>query len=424
MRRLICASVLAVVVISFGPRAIAEVNVAAILQQHVDSRGGSDRIQGLLGYQLRGTFSQGGRTLPFHMWWKQPNKLRTEVGNGSSVTVSAYDGTKAWTVEPGPWGSQASGMMPGVREMFIRQAEWEGPFLNTEKKGIHLTPVDSLWGDNGYLFKVQRGSGEPDLVLLNSSMRLVSKEVFTAGPPGFEHRVERRYSNFRRVEGFAFPHRVEQFVDGGTQDAILEVAEVIIGPAISDSLFVMPEIHYPQPADVDLVDMPNLSALHDHFLADAGKVRLVAILSPTASTSRRELFDLRAVLDSAQDDRIAAYVVWTPVLESDSRAAAAARKSELDDPRVTFLWDPHSETAKSLHDALQLKSNALNLCCLYSPDAQWDSTPGSPDYWTQPAMGDPATTNLDQTQSLDRIREMLAKIPQDKKKHGAKTSQR
>ena len=424
MRHLVAWSIFAAVVFGVGQRANAGDDAAAIIKQHLDSRGGNDRIAGLLGYQLRGTISQGGRTQPLHLWWKRPGKLRIETGNGASSTVSAYDGTTAWTVEPGPWGRQASGMMPGLREMFIKLSDWEGPFINTEKKGLRLKADSEIWGDRGYLFKVQQASGTEDQVLLNAGMRLVAKEVYEVGPPGYEHKVERRYSTFRRVEGFAVPFRIEQFVDGGgSLDATIEVIEFIVGPAIPDSLFGMPNTSYPKTDDPTLIEVENLTSLRDHFAADAGRVRLVAILSPTSAESHQELLDLKAVMDSTKDDRLAALVVWSPILESDNKASATARKKEADDPRITFLWDPKLVAAQNLRDALQLKSNALNLCCVYGPDAQWDSTPGSPEYWTQPGRGDHGDSELDGTQNIGKIREMLSKMPQDKKKHAAKTSQ-
>jgi hypothetical protein len=313
--------------------------------------------------------------------------------------------------------------MPGLRELFIRQADWEGPLLNPEEKGIGVKPDAKVWGDNGYLFQVQRNPGEADQVFLNPSMRLVSWEKFEVGPPGFEHRVEQRYSKFRRIEGFALPHRIERFIDGGSLDAIIEINEVVIGPSIPDSLFVMPDVRYPKSEDLRIVDMDDLSPLRERFDADAGRVRLVAILSPTSSTSRQELLDLRAIMDSARDDRIAAYIIWTPILESDSRAAAVARKKEYDDPRITFFWDPRLAAAQSWRDVLKLKSNALNLCCFYGPGAQWDSSPTSPDYWMHPGIGSQSAPTMDRGQSLAKLREMLAKTPPDKKKRGAKTSQ-
>ncbi len=404
---------LTVLLLALAPAAHADDEMAGIIKQHLDSRGGYDRVSGLQRYEMQGTISRNGQTMPVHVWWKYPNKLRIDVGHGEDAVSSVYDGQCAWSVEPCPWGKEPTGMVPGWRELFIRQADFGGPFLNPEKRGLRVSRDKSVWGPTGYKLLVEREAGQTDEVVLDPNTRLAKVETFRVGPAGFDHRVEQRYSKYRRTEGFALPARIERYVDGELYE-VMNFDQFIIGPEVSDKLFVVKGEDYSGADAANLVDLNQLSELRDRFVADDGHVRLVAVLSPTSADSRRGFLELQKTLNRINDDRLRAYVVWTNVLETDKRQAACKRATEFKDPRITFFWDQNRVAADSWKSVSDSKGAAWNSCFLHGPKASWESSPSAPDFWYQVA-GNGTVASKGDVDSFSKISELLTAMPDDEK---------
>jgi hypothetical protein len=66
------------------------------------------------------------------------------------------------------------------------------------------------------------------------------------------------------------------------------------------------------------------------FNADAGKVRLLLLMSPTCQCKIAARVVQRHVLEQIDDDRLRVYVVWEPIKKDDDRAAAVDDRSSGD----------------------------------------------------------------------------------------------
>lgn len=408
-------------VMTIGAAGIAhsDAKLDPIVKQHLDSRGGYDRVSGLQRYEIKGTIVKNGRRMPMHVWWKYPNKLRMDVGTGDNLVTSVCDGSNALLVEPGPWGKEPCGMLPGVRELFLRQADFAGPFINPEKRGIKLAADQQVWGDAGYKVLVTRDNGESDEIFLDPNTRLTKSESIRVNRLGIEYKVEQRFSKYRRIEGFAFPSQIQRFVNGSPLD-VIEIEDVIIGPAMDDSHFEVRPPQYGDVASSKLSDLNALTDLRDRFSADAGHVRLVAVLSPTSPDSRRGYLALQSALKNINDDRLKAYVVWTKVTDTDQRSAAAKRAMEFDDPRISCFWDPNSVAASSWRNVADPKQEVWHSYSLHGPEASWETVPPAPEFWLQEPEGG-TTADSD---GFERIGQMLTEMPADAKRGKGKQTGR
>lgn len=217
-------------------------DLGTVIKEHLDSRGGYDRVIGLLGYRMTGTITIDQNTLPIRLWWKRPNKLRIEI---VGETVSAYDGRTAWTE---PSGKDAFEMADDEKALFIQRADWQGPFVRSE--GVRTEADKTMWSDDsGYKILVHRGNaGESDEIFLNAASHLTKWEKSHVSGSGFKFEVEQRYSKFRsrfQTEGIFFPYHIDRFVDGELDEQI-DVDKVTIEPALDDKLFAMPTVSHSQ----------------------------------------------------------------------------------------------------------------------------------------------------------------------------------
>jgi hypothetical protein len=182
------------------------------------------------------------------------------------------------------------------------------------------------------------------------------------------------------------------------------------GTAYEFYLARRPEAPVPRPLVALSADDAEL---RERFNADAGKVRLVTLLSPTCGTCLHAARAMeRYLLEAVAGDGLAVYVVWGPMLERDSREAAAAATVHVPDPRAAHFWiDPPAVLAQVFARRLALESGgAWDVFFLYPPGVRWpgDEPPAAADYFH--ALGDrlPAERRFDGEAIARRVRELMA----------------
>lgn len=395
-------------VLGIAVAAMAGTDLGVVTKQHLDSRGGADRLGGLQRFEMKGTVTRDGETLPMKVWWKYPGKMRVEVGRGDQVTTSIFDGENAWVIEPGPWGKEPAGMEPGYRDLLMHQADFAGPLVYSEKKGITVVPDSKTWGDGGYLFHIDRGNGKKEELLIDPNMRLPKIEKYQIDSDNY---AEQRFSKYRRSEGFAIPFHIERYIDGKLVE-VVELEDFTIGNEMPDAHFAVKVPKYDGTGSSKLVDLNSLNDLKMRFQADEGHVRLVAFLSPTSAEGRRGYKELQNALDLINDERLRAYVVWTGVVGSDSRAAASARASECNDERVTAFWDQNQAASSEWSKLVSADHPVWNSYFVNGPTARWENKPPVPEHWLE-SSGMNAETD-----GVGKIKDMLAAMPETKGSKG------
>lgn len=113
------------------------------------------------------------------------------------------------------------------------------------------------------------------------------------------------------------------------------------------------------------------------FNADAGKIRIVAYVSPTCGGCLRGADQMQErVLAEIHDPDLRIYVVW--VRKNGARERDVSRVTQLvTDPRATHYWDEEGAVLEELDALLGLEGRpCAGAFLLYDGDARWEgSTP-------------------------------------------------
>jgi hypothetical protein len=123
--------------------------------------------------------------------------------------------------------------------------------------------------------------------------------------------------------------------------------------------------------------------LRQAFNADAGHVRLLITLSPSAVGSKAALrLVQRYVLDRIASPDLEVYVVWEPVLRVDTEQASGAASRLVSDPRVRHFWSGsrftgHSFASLSGKDGQPLRDSFL----VFGRDKKWTDAAPVPDHF-------------------------------------------
>jgi len=99
------------------------------------------------------------------------------------------------------------------------------------------------------------------------------------------------------------------------------------------------------------------------------------------------------------DQRLRGFVVWLPMLPSDSESAAGAQAGSFVDARVAQQWDGDRASGKLVAKTLSLKGNAWDVYLLYAPGVKWTGhAPPAPTFWMHQLR---AETGADQRACLE-----------------------
>lgn len=150
--------------------------------------------------------------------------------------------------------------------------------------------------------------------------------------------------------------------------------------------------------------------LKEAFNRDRGKVRLMQIYSPTCRTCRTcsRVID-RYVFDTISEQRLRGYIIWEPVLESDTREKAEGAVALVVDPRVRHFWANSLELTQIFAGPVGIKEPPVwDLMMVFSADAEWRDTPPVPDYFMYRKLeGLPPARVLNARVLGDEIRRLL-----------------
>jgi hypothetical protein len=130
-------------------------------------------------------------------------------------------------------------------------------------------------------------------------------------------------------------------------------------------------------------------ALPPRFNADAAFPRLLFLVSPTCDVCvSGALSATQAVLSLPHTAGFRLYILWLPVLQTDTLQAAAQACLRLPtDTRLQHFWDHDLWLSQAFHQMLQLGQRsrqhrvAWDIFLLYGAGSVWNGAPPVPEFW-------------------------------------------
>jgi hypothetical protein len=102
------------------------------------------------------------------------------------------------------------------------------------------------------------------------------------------------------------------------------------------------------------------------------------------------------VLEKISDESLAVYVVWEPILRTDTERSARKATTLLPDKRVRNYWIGSQSIGEMFQGPLFLEGEpAWDVYLVYGPEVTWDSaTPPRPDFYMHQLGGLPEPLRL------------------------------
>ena len=221
-----------------------------LVAKNLKAKGGLDNLKAVQGMKITGRVTLpgagggGGMEIPMTIQTKRPNRFRQESEFQGQKIVVAFDGTKAWMINP--MMGQGPQPIEGDRlEIVKQQADLDGPLVDYKAKGttIEVQGVETVDGKKAHKLKVTPKTGRPVTLYLDAETGLEAKTVMeapadAAGPGAPAATLETVFSNYQAVGNLTLPHTIQQKANG--QVLTIDIDKVETSAGIDDSIFAMP----------------------------------------------------------------------------------------------------------------------------------------------------------------------------------------
>jgi hypothetical protein len=122
--------------------------------------------------------------------------------------------------------------------------------------------------------------------------------------------------------------------------------------------------------------------LRKEFNASSQKIRIVALLSPTCPECQSGHAVVGGILKRFPSPRLQALLVWEPMRDGDSPAAAAEQAETVRDARISQGWDGSRDVGKLFGATLELHETAWDVYLIYKAGVVWEGQrPPHPTFW-------------------------------------------
>jgi len=211
-----------------------------LVAKNIEARGGLDKLKAVTTIKMTGKMVSQGQQMQMISWMKRPNLALREMTVQGQKMAQAFDGQKAWMLNPFMGSTPLE--MPGPQSDLMKDnSDFDGPLVDYQAKGskVELVGPDTVDGTKAYRLKVTQKNGRVTDIYLDAATDLELKLVNEVSQDGRKIKVETLLSNYKPVSGIVMPHTIKTLVNGQLQ-AEVTIDSIEIGIPIDDSIFKMP----------------------------------------------------------------------------------------------------------------------------------------------------------------------------------------
>jgi outer membrane lipoprotein-sorting protein len=174
------------------------------------------------------------------MWTKRPNSMRQEVVAEGRTSVTGFDGTTLWVINPlaGPGARELTG--PAANRAREEAADFDSVLLDYKDKGYTVDLVPSLESGAQPRLRVTKKNGHVQLIYLDPATFLEQRITNELDQGGSKTIVETELTNYKPVDGMMVPFTIRQSVNGQVQGEVT-YERVQFNLPLADDLFKMPK---------------------------------------------------------------------------------------------------------------------------------------------------------------------------------------
>jgi outer membrane lipoprotein-sorting protein len=219
--------------------------VDEIIAKNNEAKGGLDKIKAVKTARMTGRMTVGpGIEAPVVLEFKRPNSMRMDITIQGMTVTQAYDGTKAWMLNPLQGSKEPQELSGEELKMTEEQADLDGPLIDYKAKGnqVELVGKEKVEGADAYKLKVTLKNGTVRHIYIDAEHFLEIKDESKRMIRGTEMEADTIVGDYKEVSGLMLPHSIDSGQKGAPQRQKVIIEKIEINVPIDESRFKMPEV--------------------------------------------------------------------------------------------------------------------------------------------------------------------------------------
>jgi len=213
--------------------------VDEVVAKAVAAKGG-DKWKTVKSTRMTARISLQGMELPMVILSARPNLMRQDITVQGMTIVQAFDGEKAWAINPME-SPNATEMPAAATESMKDQADFDGPLVDYKAKGntVELVGTEDVGGVKAHHLKITKKNKQVQHLYIEAARGVELKSVSEVDMGAGMTKVETELADYRTVDGILVPFTMR--VTGGPTGAVsMTVDKVEFNVAIDDKTFKIP----------------------------------------------------------------------------------------------------------------------------------------------------------------------------------------
>ena len=193
-----------------------------VLKQVYDA-GGNAKMADLTSVKITGKIVQSGIEIPFIQYQMRPAYIRNEGTFQGQTFIQAFNGDSGWTINPFTGSLDPQPLSEDELKNMRIQADMDGMLWKWKEKGytVTLEGNEDVEGTPCYKIKIIMPDGDMYTDYIDTDSYMLIRQSSKEKIQGVDVESDTYFSNFKQVNGIAFPGKIEQRFNGVTQVTIV-----------------------------------------------------------------------------------------------------------------------------------------------------------------------------------------------------------
>ena len=196
------------------------ISVDSLLQKNLQARGGADELAAIHSLRLEGRLlvNGGQLTLQWVEIKSRPDRIRQEATLQGLTSISAWDGTESWRVNPFGGRKDPERVPLEDSKGLLEQAAIDGVLVDAKSHGwpMRYLGTEDIDGTDAHKIQIDRPGGDLEYVWLDPDAFLEIRIVSRRTEHGVTVEAQTDYGDYEKVGDVYFPLLVEFGPKGGS----------------------------------------------------------------------------------------------------------------------------------------------------------------------------------------------------------------
>ncbi len=213
-----------------------------IISKYVQAVGGKELLTGLTSVYYKSTMDVMGMVADMKTTTLNGKGMRQDIDIMGSIMTTCYNDKGGWSTNPFMGSSTPEDMPEAQYNAGKDNIVIGAPFINYVEKGytVELAGTETVGDVNAFKLNITTPLNTTSVYYFDPNTFYLIKSVEQSDMQGQMVENKMNFSDYRTVEGYSMPYKIDMDMAGGQFLMSMKVDTVMLNVPVNDSIFIKP----------------------------------------------------------------------------------------------------------------------------------------------------------------------------------------